>query len=100
MAPEVRVDDGTDELLVVEALQDSEPNSPAPGDLESDRISKNSDIAESNDSSKEQQPVARSEEQEEALDIGSMSSVDQTPDSPLGSDEVLPSTGRMEVSPS
>ena len=90
MAPEIRADEGMDELLVVEALQDSEPNSPAPDELESDHQSKGSDVT--NEFTKVEQPVADNKE-DEALDGESLRSVDQMPDSALGS----PSTSRAQV---
>lgn len=63
MAPGVLVDEGTDELLVVEALQDSEPNSPAPGDEESTQLSEHPNTVGSMSQSKEGQPMTRTEVQ-------------------------------------
>ncbi|CAG7915610.1 unnamed protein product [Penicillium olsonii] len=96
MAPGVHADEGIDELLVVEALHDSEPNSPAPGDFESDQSLRNPPIGTDKvDLLKEKQPVADSETQD-ALGAESLRSVDQMPDSTLSSPGV-PSTGRAEV---
>lgn len=97
MAPGVRAEEGLDELLVVEALQDSEPNSPAPDELESDHHSKDPDTVTSEFTLKVDQPVAHNEKEDEVLDAESLRSVDQMPDSALGSHETSPSTGRAEV---
>ncbi|KAJ5971056.1 uncharacterized protein N7479_000974 [Penicillium vulpinum] len=97
MAPEVRIDQGTDELLVVEAPQESEPNSPAPGDLESDSGLIAPIPVESEESSKAEQLEADSEEQEELPVIELRRSVHQVPSPTSSSHEALPSTGRVEV---
>lgn len=97
MAPEVRDDRGIDELLVVEAPQESEPNSPAPGDPESDPSLIAPTPVESETSSKAEQFEADSEEQEELPVVESLRSVDQAPSSTLGSHETLPSTGKVEI---
>jgi hypothetical protein len=99
MAPGVRVGEGTDELLVVEALHDSEPNSPAPGDLEPDQSLKDPTSVQGESSSTSEQPgsyMDGKEKHENIADVELLRSVDQTPDSTLGSSEV-PSTGKLEV---
>lgn len=97
MAPEVRDDQGTDELLVVEAPQESEPNSPAPGDPESASSLIAPTPVESETSSKAEQFEADPEEQGELPVVESSRSVDQAPSSTLRSHEALPSTGRVEI---
>jgi hypothetical protein len=99
MRPGVHTNESTDELLVVEAPQDSEPNSPAPGDLDADQSLKKSTPVESETSSKAEKSGLDHEEKEEASeeasDVEPIGSVDQTP-STLGSNEALPSE-RLEV---
>ncbi|CAI7575638.1 unnamed protein product [Penicillium glandicola] len=95
---EVCVDQGTDELLVVEAPQESEPNSPAPGDMESDSGLIAPTPVKGETSSKAGQLEADPEEQEEFPVVESLRSVDQAPSSGPGSHEALPSTARVEVS--
>ncbi|KAJ6026797.1 uncharacterized protein N7446_004603 [Penicillium canescens] len=99
MRPGVHTNESTDELLVVEAPQDSEPNSPAPGDLDSDQSLKKSTLVESETSSKAEQSGLDHEEKEEASeeasDVEPIGSVDQKP-STLGSNEALLSE-RLEV---
>jgi hypothetical protein len=98
MPPGVHVGEGTDELLIVEALHDSEPNSPAPGDLETDQSLRVPTSVEGENSSKAKPSGAHSDENgghEDASDVGSLRSVDQRPDSTLDSNEVL-AAGRVE----
>lgn len=96
-APEVRDAQGADELLVVEAPQESEPNSPVPGDPELDSSLMAPTTVDSETSSKAEQLEADSEEQEELPAVGSLRSVDQAPSSTLGNHEALPSTGSVEI---
>jgi hypothetical protein len=95
----VHTNESTDELLVVEAPQDSEPNSPAPGDLDSDHSLKKSTPVDSETSSKAEKSGLNHEEKEdaseEAPDAEPIGSVDHTP-STLGSNEALISE-RVEV---
>ena len=90
--PGVHTNESTDELLVVEAPQDSEPNSPALGDLDLDQSLKKSTPAESGTSSKAEKSGLDHEEKEdaseEAPDAEPIGSVDQTP-STLDSNEAL-----------
>jgi hypothetical protein len=90
--PGVHTNESTDELLVVEAPQDSEPNSPALGDLDSDQSLKNSTPVESGTSSKAEKSGLDYEEKEdvseEAPDAEPIGSVDQTP-STLDNNEAL-----------
>jgi hypothetical protein len=99
MRPGVHTNESTDELLVVEAPQDSEPNSPAPGDLDSDHSLKKSTPVDSETSSKAEKSGLNHEEKEdaseEAPDAEPIGSVDHTP-STLGSNEALISE-RVEV---
>ncbi|KAJ5555547.1 hypothetical protein N7535_007984 [Penicillium sp. DV-2018c] len=90
------LNESIDELLVVEALQDSEPNSPARGDMESDQqlITPTSTVSET--SSKAEQLETGSEEKNELSGIESPRPVDQVPPTP-GSHEALSSAGRVEV---
>jgi hypothetical protein len=88
----VHTNESTDELLVVEAPQDSEPNSPAPGDLDADQSLKKSTPVESETSSKAEKSGL---DHEEASDVEPIGSVDQTP-STLGSNEALLSE-RLEM---
>ncbi|KAG0154419.1 hypothetical protein PDIDSM_1801 [Penicillium digitatum] len=96
MALEVRNHQGTDELLVVEAPHESEPNSPAPGDLELDSSLIAPNLVESETPFKTGQLETDSEAQEELPAVESLRSVDQTP-SLLTPDnhDALPPTGRV-----
>ncbi|OQE16844.1 hypothetical protein PENFLA_c026G09713 [Penicillium flavigenum] len=96
-APELRDAQGADELLVVEAPQESEPNSPAPGDPEFDSSLIAPTTVDSETSSKAEQLEADSEEQEELPALESLRSVDQAPSSTLGNHETLPSTRSVEI---
>ncbi|KAJ5154163.1 uncharacterized protein N7500_009602 [Penicillium coprophilum] len=95
MIPEVRVDQGIDELLVVEALQDSEPNSPAPGDFEPDSSLIAPTPVESETSLKTERIEADSKRQEPLPAIESPHPVDQEPSPMPGNHEALPSTGSV-----
>jgi hypothetical protein len=97
MAHGMRVDESIDELLVVKALQDSEPNSPAPGDMESDQHLIAPTSAESETSSKAEQPEIGFEGNDELSGIESLRPVDQAPSQTPDSEEALSSTGRVEV---
>ncbi|KAJ6178424.1 hypothetical protein N7519_008885 [Penicillium mononematosum] len=96
-APEMRDAHGADELLVVEAPQESEPNSPAPGDPELDSSLIAPSTVDSETSAKTEQLEADSEEQEELPAVESPCSVDQAPSSTLGNHEALPSTESVEI---
>lgn len=96
IAPALR-SESIEELLVVEAPQDSEPNSPAPGDPESNQSLKAPTPVESETSSKAELPEVYFEDREALLDIESLRSVDQASSSPMGSHEALPSTAKGEV---
>ncbi|KAJ5472522.1 hypothetical protein N7530_006523 [Penicillium desertorum] len=96
-APEIRDAQGADELLVVEAPQESEPNSPAPGDPELDSSLIAPTTVESETSAKAEQLDADSEEPEGLPAVESLRSVDQAPSSTLGNHEALPSIGSVEI---
>ncbi|KAI2725771.1 hypothetical protein DTO006G1_2285 [Penicillium roqueforti] len=103
MPPEVRANQGTDELLVVEAPQESEPNSPAPGDPESDSSLIAPTPVESETPLKAEQlevnheGQGRLEEQGQLPAVESPCSVEQVPSSAPGSHETLASTERVET---
>lgn len=96
MPSEIRVDEDTDQLLVVEAPQESEPNSPAPGDPELEQALMAPTPVESETSSKAENIEADSEDTDRVPDLESLRSVDQAPSTP-GSHEALPSSQRVEV---
>jgi hypothetical protein len=96
-APEIRDAQGADELLVVEAPQESEPNSPAPGEPELDSSLIAPTTVESETSAKAEQLDADSEEPEGLPAVESLRSVDQAPSSTLGNHEALPSIGSVEI---
>ncbi|KAJ5766481.1 uncharacterized protein N7511_004097 [Penicillium nucicola] len=98
MRPGLHTNESTDELLVVEAIQDSEPNSPAPGDLDSDLSLKKTTPVDSETSSRTGNSSFNHETEEasdDAPDAEFPGSVDQTP-STLASTEALRSE-RLEV---
>ncbi|KAJ5780950.1 hypothetical protein N7457_006110 [Penicillium paradoxum] len=97
MVPQMRVGEGTDELLVVAAPQESEPNSPAPGDLESDQSLIAPTPFESETSSNAEHIEVDTGYKGEDFDTESLRSVDRAPSSTRSSHEALPSTSRLEV---
>ncbi|KAJ5114663.1 hypothetical protein NUU61_000422 [Penicillium alfredii] len=95
--PMARTDSGTDELLVVEAPQDSGPDSPV-GQVDSDQIPMDQTPEDSDGSAKDATKDATSPGwEDESPDIQPLQSVDQTPFSTPGSSEVLPPSAKVEI---
>ncbi|KAJ6115060.1 hypothetical protein N7486_000838 [Penicillium sp. IBT 16267x] len=91
--------DGVDELLVVQAPQDSAPNSPVVGELDLDESSTITSLHPNKNSSSNN--LAETEphwEDEDGQEARSIRSVDHTSSSPTESQDAVPVSGRVEVS--